>query len=212
MQRRGGRPLSFDRDAALEKAMLVFWRHGYEASSLSHLTAAMGIKPPSLYAAYGDKRRLFLEAVRRYLGAGGTTPEEFIETSASARAAAAGLLEGAAAAFTGKATPAGCLLATGAISVSAAADDVRAEMAAIRRGIEDRLRRRIERDVAERALTSDVDAATSAGLIMALIQGMSTMARDGASRDHLAAVARMALRDWPASDGAPGNRERSPGT
>ena len=99
---RGGRPLSFDRDAALEKAMLVFWRHGYEASSLNDLTAAMGITPPSLYAAYGDKRRLFLEAVRRYLRAGGTTPEEFIDKSASARAAAAGLLEGAATAFTGR--------------------------------------------------------------------------------------------------------------
>ena len=193
--------------------MLVFWRHGYEASSLNDLTAAMGITPPSLYAAYGDKRRLFLEAVRRYLRAGGTTPEEFIDGSASARAAAAGLLEGAATAFTGTATPAGCLLATSAISVSTAADDVRAEMAAIRRGIEDHLRRRIERDVAEATLTSDVDAATSAGLIMALIQGMSTLARDGASREHLSAVARMALRDWPpAPGGASGDRERTPGT
>src|SRR2546428_12924146 len=61
-----GRPREFDRDAALEQAIDVFWRHGYEATSVSDLTAAMGINPPSLYAAFGDKEKLFLEAVERY--------------------------------------------------------------------------------------------------------------------------------------------------
>src|SRR3978361_1815132 len=64
--RKTGRPLSFDRDAALERAMLVFWRYGYEAASLQELTSAMGITPPSLYSAFGDKEQLFLEAVARY--------------------------------------------------------------------------------------------------------------------------------------------------
>ncbi|HZC78142.1 MAG TPA: TetR/AcrR family transcriptional regulator, partial [Ktedonobacterales bacterium] len=61
-----GRPRSFDREAALERAIDVFWRHGYEATSVSDLTSAMGINPPSLYAAFGDKEKLFLEAVERY--------------------------------------------------------------------------------------------------------------------------------------------------
>src|SRR5205814_5418 len=61
-----GRPREFDREAALERAIDVFWRHGYEATSMSDLTAAMGINPPSLYAAFGDKEKLFLEAVERY--------------------------------------------------------------------------------------------------------------------------------------------------
>src|SRR6266702_5721205 len=61
-----GRPREFDREAALEQAIDVFWRHGYEATSVSDLTAAMGINPPSLYAAFGDKEKLFLEAVERY--------------------------------------------------------------------------------------------------------------------------------------------------
>src|SRR3989442_342282 len=61
-----GRPREFDREAALERAIDVFWRHGYEAASVSDLTAAMGINPPSLYAAFGDKEKLFLEAVERY--------------------------------------------------------------------------------------------------------------------------------------------------
>src|SRR2546422_11461601 len=61
-----GRPREFDREAALEQAIDVFWRHGYEATSVSDLTAAMGINPPSLYAAFGDKEKLFLEAVEPY--------------------------------------------------------------------------------------------------------------------------------------------------
>src|SRR5438552_2002737 len=61
-----GRPREFDREAALERAIDVFWRHGYEATSVSDLTAAMNINPPSLYAAFGDKEKLFLQAVERY--------------------------------------------------------------------------------------------------------------------------------------------------
>src|SRR4051794_32394754 len=61
-----GRPLSFDREAALDKAMHVFWEKGYEAASIADLTAAMGITPPSLYTAFGDKEHLFLEAIEAY--------------------------------------------------------------------------------------------------------------------------------------------------
>ena len=65
-RKKPGRPLSFDREYALEQAMLVFWQYGYETTSLNDLTAAMGITPPSLYGAFGDKETLFLEAVQRY--------------------------------------------------------------------------------------------------------------------------------------------------
>ena len=65
LPRRTGRPLSFDRDAALRQAMLTFWRHGYETTSVAELTAAMGVSAPSLYTAFGDKKQLFLEAMPR---------------------------------------------------------------------------------------------------------------------------------------------------
>jgi AcrR family transcriptional regulator len=64
-----GRPRSFDADQALEAAMLLFWRTGYEGTSLSELTHAMGVSAPSLYAAFGDKQQLFFAAAARYLGA-----------------------------------------------------------------------------------------------------------------------------------------------
>ncbi len=194
--RRPGRPRAFDRDAALHQAMLLFWRHGYEATSLSDLTAAMGVSPPSLYAAFGDKRRLFLEAVGRYCS-GPVTSQSIIDGAESARDAARGLLEASAVGFTGADTPPGCLLASGAISCSASAADVQAELASVRRGIERRLRERIEGDIDAGELDPDTDAEALAAHVMSVIQGMSTLARDGAPRERLVAVTDIAMRAWP---------------
>jgi len=103
--------------------MLVFWAHGYEGTSLSDLTTALGVTPPSIYAAFGDKKRLFLETVDRYLG-GDPTASGIIDNASSAREAAFELMRQSAVGFTGKKTPSGCLLATSAISCSEAASDV----------------------------------------------------------------------------------------
>lgn len=195
-RRKTGRPLSFDRDAALQQAMLLFWRHGYEATSLAELTRAMGVTPPSIYAAYGDKKGLFREAVARYL-AQPLPPAEMVARAESATAAARWLLEGAAVMFSGETTPPGCLLASSAIAVSAEAEDVRHDLAGIRLGVEAALRDRILADVACGALPADTDASTLAAYVTAVIQGLSTLARDGAPREKLMKVARFALQAWP---------------
>lgn len=197
MIRKPGRPLGFAREAALHQAMLLFWRHGYEATSVSDLTAVMGITPPSLYTAFGDKKQLFLEAVRRYLS-GPITSTSIIDEAPTAREAAVALLHAAAIGFTGESTPAGCLLASSAISCSSAAADVQRALAEIRLDIEKRLRAKIKQDNATRKLSPKVDAEAMAGYIMALIQGMSTLARDGAGRKKLLAVASAAMLAWPA--------------
>lgn len=198
-RRRTGRPLSFDRDAALRAAMLLFWRHGYETTSVADLVAAMGITPPSLYAAFGDKRRLFLEAVRLYAGDGSDT-ERAIAGAPSAREAAHALLRAAAARFTGEGTPPGCLLASATASGSAASADVQAEVAAVRRRTEDTLRARAERDVAEGRLPPGTSAAALAAVTMAVMQGLSVLARDGAGRDKLLAVVEQAMQAWPEAE------------
>ena len=194
--RKVGRPLSFDRESALHQAMLLFWRHGYEATALSDLTAAMGVTPPSIYTAFGDKKSLFLEAVQRYLS-GPVTSETIIQKAATAREAAASLLEAAAHGFTGIGTPPGCLLASSAISCSAEAADVQHELAEIRRKIERRLRERIEAGMASGEMPAELDATALSGHVMAVIQGMSTLARDGATRDELLRVAHTAMKAWP---------------
>lgn len=193
--RKAGRPLSFDRDAALRKAMLLFWRHGYEATSLNDLTSAMGVTPPSVYAAFGNKKALFLEAVGLYI-APPSSPTDIIDGAASARDAAFALMSGAAQAFTDPATPPGCMLATSAISVSAAAADVQAELATIRNGVEAHLGARIERAMADGELSADLDADALAGHTTAVIQGMSTLARDGATREKLLRVVATAMKAW----------------
>ena len=196
LSRKAGRPLSFDRSAALRAAMLAFWRHGYETTSIVDLTTAMGITAPSLYAAFGDKQQLFLEAVALYIG----DPAEVaraIDEAISAFQAASDLLEAVAITYTGEETPSGCLLASATATGSAGACDVRRVVAGIRRDLATQLARRIDRDIADGLLPADCDANGLADLVVAVTQGMSALARDGGTRAQLLAVAHTAMKAWP---------------
>lgn len=191
-----GRPLSFDRECALEKAMLTFWRHGYETTSINDLTKAMGVTAPSIYAAFGDKKQLFLEAVQRYAGTD-EQREQSISNATTAFAAARDLLETSASLFTGDSTPPGCLLTSATATGSQTAADVLAAVAEIRTSGRLALRHRIQEDVQRGVLPISTDAEGLSDLVFAAIQGMSTLARDGASRAQLNAVARHVLAAWP---------------
>jgi AcrR family transcriptional regulator len=198
--RKRGRPLSFDRDQATQQAMLLFWEHGYEATSLSELTTALKVPPSSIYTAFGDKKGLFLAAVQRYI-TGPVNSESIIREAATGREAASGLLRAAAIGFTGTATPRGCLLASSAISCSATAQDVKDALADVRKAVEASLRDKVRRSVKEGSLPAQADPAALAAHTMAVIQGMSTLARDGATRASLLRVADTAMKCWPASKG-----------
>lgn len=192
--RKAGRPLSFDRQAALRQAMLTFWAHGYESTSIADLTAAMGVTAPSLYTAFGDKKQLFLEAMRLYAGA----PQDLqaqLDAAPTARAAAQAMLRNAAVAFTGLDTPRGCLLASATASVSTAAADVQQAVSDMRSDIRQRLAARIAKDMGPTPL-----AETRATMVVGLIQGMSVLARDGVGREGLLAMADCAMAGWPAPD------------
>lgn len=181
---------------------MTFWQHGYETSSVADLTAAMGITTPSLYTAFGDKKQLFLEAVRLYAGA----PEAMTAAVASAptaHAAARDLMQAAAMGYTGEATPRGCLLASATATGSASAADVQRAVADIRRRVQGALQARIERDVSEQALPPETDSTALAGMVMAVMQGMSVLARDGADRAALLSIASVALQAWPRPSGPP---------
>ena len=191
-----GRPLSFDIERATQQAMLLFWEHGYEATSLNDLTAALNVTPSSIYTVFGDKKGLFLAAVQRYTS-GPINSESIIQQAATAPEAALGLLRAAAVGFTGESTPRGCLLASSAISCSALAQDVKDALTGLRKSIEASLRDKIKRSIKDGSLPPAVDAAALAAHTMAVIQGMSTLARDGCTRATLLRVVDTAMRCWP---------------
>lgn len=197
-RKKTGRPLSFDRATALERAMHAFWRHGYETTSVAELTAAMGVTAPSLYAAFGDKQSLFLEALHLYAGERAAIGAA-LDQAPSARVGVQAMLGAAAVAFTGEATPPGCLLASATASGSTASLPVQAAVTAVRREIGELLRRRIAADIASGALPASVDAQAQADLVIAVIQGMSVLARDGVPRARLLALAEAALAALPAA-------------
>jgi AcrR family transcriptional regulator len=196
--RKPGRPLSFDRQAALRQAMLTFWRHGYETTSISDLTAAMGVTAPSIYAAFGDKKRLFLEAMRLYAGSQDDV-QNTLDEAATARDGASTMLISAVHTFTGETTPRGCLLASATASGSDDSADVQKSVADVRRGVIAGLTGRIDRDISAGILPETTSAASLAAMVVAVIQGMSVLARDGMDRESLLMMASCALEGWPGS-------------
>ncbi|MEV4459691.1 TetR/AcrR family transcriptional regulator [Microbispora sp. NPDC049633] len=190
-----GRSRAFDRDVALNRALEEFWRHGYEATSVAGLTAVMGINPPSLYAAFGDKRRLFGEAVRRYQETHGAFAARALAGEPAARAAVERLLREAAEVYTDPAHPPGCMVISAGVNTSD--PGVIEELRAHREAGKAAIRRRVERDVEAGLLAPETDAPALATFYAAVIQGMSTQARDGATREDLQVVAALAMRAWP---------------
>lgn len=205
---RGGRPRSFDRDAALEKALTLFWTQGYEATSVADLTAAMEIAPPSLYAAFGNKEKLFLESVARYGALYGTFTARALAEEKTARLAVERILTEAARLYTLPDQPPGCFVISGATNCSPASASVEEALRKMRIANEGRIRTRIEAAIADGELAHDTDAEALADYVGAIMQGMSQHARDGATRERLEAIAGLALLAWPAKKRRPTTPKR----
>jgi AcrR family transcriptional regulator len=191
-----GRPRSFDADEALGKAMDVFWRRGYEGASLVELTKAMGINPPSLYAAFGNKEGLFRAALDLYSKKRGVFMAE-VMAAPTAREVLDRLLHGMADLFTDPEAPPGCLVMQSGTACSTTVDPVTQEIVARRRAGELALRERLERAREEGDLPQDVEPLALARYAAGLVQGMSILASSGATRQDLHDVANVALRCLP---------------
>ena len=191
-----GRPREFDVDEALDRALQVFWRRGYEGATLPDLTAAMGINRPSLYAAFGSKEELFRKALDRYVEG----PAAFVREALNeptARAVAERLLGGTIDLVTDRRNPRGCLIVQGALACGETAESVRREVAARRVAGEVAVRQRFERARADGDLPAEADAADLARYVVTVMRGMAVQAAGGASREDLRRVAELALRAWP---------------
>lgn len=193
-----GRPRTFDRDAALAAATRLFWERGYEATSLNELTEAMGIRPGSLYAAFGDKKALFKEVVHAYTRSPvGAFVGVALREEATAHRAFARILREAATIYPDPAHPAGCLTISAATNVTVQDAEVAAFLRDLRNAnlavFQDRLRA-AQRDG---ELPPSADPRALAGYFAAVIQGMSQRARDGADAAELTQIADLALAAWP---------------
>lgn len=198
---RQGRRRSFDREAALTTATLLFWERGYEGTSVADLTQAIGINPPSLYAAFTDKRHLFDEVVQRYGHTFGAFLGEALREPATAREAFARMLREAAVEYTDPGHPAGCLVISAATNVPPAGADVQQALRDQRNNNVLAFEHRLRDAVRKNELPADTDVRALAVYYAAVIQGMSQQARDGASRRDLGRVAELAMQAWPTATG-----------
>jgi AcrR family transcriptional regulator len=192
-----GRPRAFDMDQALDQALHVFWEKGYEGTSIADLTKAIGINPPSLYAAFGNKETLFKKVLNRYEARRDEIFEEAF-AAPTARQAIERLLESVAERLSGKDGPSGCLMVQAALCGGEECDSVRKDLAARRAQGEILIRKRLERGKKEGDLPKDADLVGLARYLATVMQGMAVQAAGGASRKELRAIANTALRAWPA--------------
>src|ERR1700675_1511247 len=190
-----GRPREFDIDKALERAMALFWRQGYEGTSLADLTRELGLTRPSLYAAFGSKEGLFLKALDLYETRAGYRQAALTAPSAAAYARA--LLEGAADLHGDKRNPPGCLGVQGALACAPQSDSIRKELIRRRKIGESIILDRLKRAKAEGDLPPDADPAELARYLSIVIYGITIQAAGGATRKELRSAAELALRGWP---------------
>ena len=188
-----GRPIGFDKEAALEAAMLLFWERGFEGTSMADLTQEMGLNPSSIYAAFGDKHALFQLAVKRYMEkraqyAGKALEEPTLEKVVRA------LFDSTIAFLTTPGHPPTCMTLAGAVGCSLEATPARDLMTEIRKQNQVALRDRLLKARKSGELPKDIDLDDYTRYLSTIIAGLSIQAANGSTRAELKRTAQMALR------------------
>ena len=181
-----GRPRAFNLDEALLAAINVFWTKGYDGATLRDLTQAMGISGPSLYAAFGDKRELYLQAIDRYAKINGGAPVVAFETEPDIEKAVRGFLESVITSATSHTSGArGCFLASCVSTSAGQVEGVRERLVKIIEDIEARLATRFDEEKRKGALPKDFPSKERASLMLDMRQGYVLRGRVGWSADTL---------------------------
>lgn len=189
-----GRPRSFDRDQALLKALDLFWRKGFEPSSVAELCTAMEINPPSLYAAFGNKAKLFIEAVNYYERVYWKTTWEHLEETQDITKAIDRFFSEAADILLSPSAPCGCMVVLAAINVSSDSAEVVKAVSILRQEGKDLFERRLARAVQDKQLPEDTNTAGLAVVLNTLLEGMSIEAKDGADPACLKMIGEHAVK------------------
>jgi TetR/AcrR family transcriptional repressor of nem operon len=186
------RPRSFDPDEALDRARDVFWRNGFQGTSLDDITAATGLAKPSLYAAFGDKNALFLKVLDRYHQRIVANAERVLKEGPSARDAVERWLTGFVPFCSGVKGSRGCLSVNTAVEGAADQKEVRRKIQRFNRKIEQLLRSRLRADRAQFSAAFDPDAA--AHTIMAIYLGLMVLAKDAPDAARVRATLNQAIK------------------
>ncbi|HZV62713.1 MAG TPA: TetR/AcrR family transcriptional regulator [Methylophilaceae bacterium] len=196
IKRQRGRPPSFNHDEALDKALQVFWSHGYEGASMAELTAAMGMNKPSIYAAFGNKEELFRQALNKYLNG----PVSYIKEAMAqptSKEAVEMLLTKSAELLCGCDSPRGCMIVQGALTVGQTGEIIKQELVSYRQGFESMLKKRFDQAKKESDLPKGADTAKLAKYVATIHQGLSVQASSGAKKKELLDVVQMVMENWP---------------
>ncbi|MFI8415533.1 TetR/AcrR family transcriptional regulator [Serratia sp. NPDC078593] len=192
-----GRPKQFDRDRALDCALDVFWRYGYESTSLADLVEATGAKAPTLYAEFGNKEGLFRAAVERYLTKYTTCTNQLLEQALPIAEVVEAYVRASADVFTDPQTPSGCFMVCASAALSSSSSDVAEMLRRKHQAQEASLKACFDRKVQQGELLVKTDTALLAKYIMCTIEGMSVQAREGADRDELMRLVDTLMLIWP---------------
>lgn len=188
-----GRPRSFDRDAALQRAMELFWANGYEGTQLTELMVAMGINPPSFYAAFGSKEAIFGEAINLYLSTVGAGSMRALAESGNVRDAIKSMLLASAEIALASPSSGGCMVSLGLVNCHRQHADLHTHMRDLRCKTVLRIQERLEQGIAEGDLPTRTDTGRLATYFATVLQGLSLQAQDGATRDDLYGIVETAM-------------------
>ncbi|MQB07269.1 TetR/AcrR family transcriptional regulator [Agrobacterium tumefaciens] len=201
-----GKPRTFDREGVLKKALGVFWLRGFEPASMAELCGAMEIKPPSLYAAFGNKAQLFMEAVNHYENVFWNGAWQRLEDEPDLHKAMISFFQEAAEILTSQDAPCGCMIVLGAANVSRESQDVNDALKALREEGRECFLARLKQGIAAGDLSADADVNILASLLNTVFHGMSIQARDGSCQAELERVSSAVMTVIPSR---PGLRLRS---
>ncbi|WP_241758585.1 TetR/AcrR family transcriptional regulator [Pyxidicoccus parkwayensis] len=193
-----GRPREFDATKALDKAMEVFWKLGYEGASIAELTEAMGITAPSLYAAFGSKAELYRQALERYQADQGSFTARALDEEPTARGAMERVLRESAKHFPRRKQLAGCMVSAAVLTCAPENKPIAEHVAGLRAGALKRFEDCLRNGIAQGELPAETNATAMARYFGAVIQGMTVQAQDGASEAELLGIVEIAMQTWPA--------------
>ncbi|MHA1018911.1 TetR family transcriptional regulator [Enterobacter mori] len=192
-----GRPRQFDRDQALIKARNLFWRQGYEGTSMSDLVAELGIASARIYKAFGSKEQLFREAIADYESQEGGFADRALATGGSVRETLQKLLMDAVHLYCQQDLPQGCMVVSSAASVSAGNDDIKTWLAQHRQQRTQQIIDRLRQAVQQGELSASVDADSLGDYFAVFLHGLSIQARDGVPEARLLEAVNQALTVLP---------------